>query len=76
MKYLLNKHIEKLTVYNSIFNITRENNKFELYTDTFDEFSFEELKNEVEMIVNLPDITPDDLEDDIVGPRVFQAYRK
>ena len=33
-----------LEVYNSIFNITKENNKFELYTDTFDEFSFEELK--------------------------------
>ena len=28
-----------LEVYNSIFNITKENNKFELYTDTFDEFS-------------------------------------
>ena len=25
-------------VYNSIFNITQENNKFELYTDSFDEF--------------------------------------
>ena len=32
-----------LEVYNSIFNITKENNKFELYTDTFDEFSFLEL---------------------------------
>ena len=30
-----------LETYNSIFNITKENNKFELYTDTFDEFSFE-----------------------------------
>ena len=29
-----------LEVYNSIFNITKENNKFELNTDTFDEFSF------------------------------------
>ena len=29
-----------LEVYNSIFNITKENNKFEHYTDTFDEFSF------------------------------------
>ena len=25
-----------LEVYNSIFNVTKENNKFELYTDTFD----------------------------------------
>ena len=28
-------------VYNSILNITVENNKFDFYTDTFDEFSFE-----------------------------------
>ena len=27
-------------IYKSIFNITEENNKFELYADTFDEFSF------------------------------------
>ena len=44
-------------VYNSIFNITKENNKFELYTDTFDEFSFEELKDEFEEILNIPNIT-------------------
>ena len=31
-----------LEKYNSIFNITEEKNKFVLYTDTFDEFSFEE----------------------------------
>ena len=30
-----------LEVYNFIFIITEENNKFELYTDNFDEFSFE-----------------------------------
>ena len=29
-----------LEVYNSTLNITVENNKFDLYTDTFDEFSF------------------------------------
>ena len=39
-----------LEVYNSIFKITEENNKFELHTDTFDEFSFEELKDELEDI--------------------------
>ena len=30
-----------LEVYHSVYNITKENNKFELYTDTFDEFSIE-----------------------------------
>ena len=28
-----------LKVKNSVFNITNENNNFELYTDNFDEFS-------------------------------------
>ena len=33
--------LTSLEVYIFIFKITEENNKFELYTDTFDEFSFE-----------------------------------
>ena len=32
-------------VYNSIFDITEENNKFEHYTNTFNDFSFTELNN-------------------------------
>ena len=47
-----------LEVYNSIFNITDENNNFELYTDNVDEFSFTELKDELEEIPNISDITP------------------
>ena len=65
-----------LEVYNSIFNITEENNKFELYTDTFDKFSFEELKDEVEEIPNIPNITGDHLEDETIVPRIIEAYRK
>ena len=65
-----------LEVYNSIFNITKENNKFELYTDTFDEFSFEELKDEIEEILNIPKITDDVLEDDIIAPRIAETYWK
>ena len=65
-----------LEVYNSIFNITKENNKFELYTDTFDEFSFEELKDEVGEILNIPEITDDHLEDDILAPRIAETYLK
>ena len=57
-------------VYKSIFNITKENNKFELYTDTFNEFSFEELKDEVEEIPNIPNITDGHLEDETMGPRI------
>ena len=65
-----------LKVYNSIFNITKENNKFELYTDTFDEFSFLELKDEVEEILNIPEITNDHLEDETLAPRIAETYWK
>ena len=41
-----------LEVYNFVFKITHENNKFERYADTFDEFSFVKLKNELEKIVS------------------------
>ena len=54
--------------------ITKENNKFELYTDTFDEISFEELRDELEEILKFPNITDDRLEDEITGPRVIEAY--
>ena len=46
-----------LEVYNSIFNIFYQNNKFEFNTDTFDEFSFEEVKVDFEEIVNISDIS-------------------
>ena len=65
-----------LEVYNSNFNITKENNKFELYTDTFDEFSFEELKDEIEEILNIPEITDNHLEDETLGPRIAETYSK
>ena len=65
-----------LEVYNSILNITKENNKFELYTDSFDEFSIEELKDELEEILNFQNITDDDLEDETTGPHINKAYWK
>ena len=65
-----------LEVYNSIFNITKENNKFELYTDTFDEFSYSELEDEVGELPGIPNITDAHLEDETIAPRIIQAYRK
>ena len=47
-----------LEVYNSIYNINTAINKFEFYTDTFDEFSLEDLKKELEEINTVSDITP------------------
>ena len=63
-----------LEVYNSLFNITKENNKFELFTDTFDEFSFAEIKDEVEENLNIPNITDAHLEDDTLGPQIAKTY--
>ena len=65
-----------LEVYNSIFNTTKENNKFELYVDTFDEFSFEELKDELEEILNILNNTDSHLEDETLAPRIIETYWK
>ena len=67
--------LTSLEVYNSIFNITEENN-FELYTDIFDEFSFEELKDELEEILNVSNFTPEHLQDNIIGQRTISACKK
>ena len=65
-----------LEAYNSIFNITEENKKFGLYTDNLDEFSFQELEDELEELLSISDITPYHLKHDKIGPRVIEAYRK
>ena len=65
-----------LEVYNSIFKITKEKNKFELYADTFDEFSFEELKDELEEILKIPNITDDHLEYETLAARIAETYWK
>ena len=68
--------LTKLEVYNFVFYITEHNNRFELYTDTFEEFSFSELKDELEEILNISDITQYHLQHEIKGPRVTEAYEK
>ena len=64
-----------LELYFFIFNITEKNNKFELYTDAFDEFSFEELKHELEKILSISDITSSHQQHE-KRPRIIQAYKK
>ena len=65
-----------LEVYNSIFNITEENNKFELYRDSSNKFRFKELKDELEEILNIPHISQDHLQDEILGPRNIDEFLK
>ena len=68
--------LTNLEVYNSIFNITEENNKFELYRDTSDKFGFLELKDDLEEILKIPHITNEHLQDDEIGPRIIDEYIK
>ena len=68
--------LTSLEIYNSIFDITEENNKFELYPDTLDELSFEGLGDVLEEILNISDITPYHLPYEKIGPRIIQFYKK
>ena len=68
--------LTNLEVYNSIFNITEENNKFELYRFMSAKFGFLELKDELEEILNIPHITNEHLDDEIIGPRIIDEYIK
>ena len=63
-----------LEVHKSLLNVTKEKNKFELFTDTFDEFPFGELKDEVEELLSTPNITDDHLENETKGPRIIKTY--
>ena len=65
-----------LEVYNSIFKINQENNKFELCTHTLDEFSFTELKYELGEILYISNITDEHPQVEIIGPRIIKAYKK
>ena len=65
-----------LEVYNSIFNITETNNKFELYRDTSAKFGFLELKDELEEIPNISHITNEHLDDEVLGQRIIDEYIK
>ena len=66
-----------LEVYNSIFNITEENIKFELYTGYLeDDFSYTQLKDKVAEVLGLSDITPEELKQETVGPKTNEIYRK
>ena len=65
-----------LEVYNSILNITEKNNKFDIYRDSSNKFGFIELKDELEEILNISHITPEHLQDEIIGPRIIDEYYK
>ena len=57
-----------ITLFISIFNITEENIKFELYTDIIIEFTIMGWKDELEDFFNFEDITPKHIQDEKLGP--------
>ena len=68
-----------LEVYNSIFNITEENNKFELYKFRDEKaggVTYEKVRDEIEKDLDIEDITATDLQDDIIGPIIIEEYKK
>ena len=65
-----------LEIFNSIFNITETNKKFEIYRDTSAKFGFFELKDELEEILNISHITKEHLDDEVLGQRIIDEYIK
>ena len=68
-----------LEEYNSIFNVTEENNKFELYkfpNSKIGGISYEKVWDENEKDLGIRDFTATDLQDYIIGPIIIQEYRK
>ena len=68
-----------LEVYNSIFNITEENNKFELYKFPDEKavgVTYEKVRDEIEKDLDIEGITAEDLQDDIIGPIIIEEYEE
>ena len=68
-----------LEVYNSIFNITEENNKSELYKFPDAKaggVTYEKVRDEIERDLDISDITAVVLQDDIIAPINIEEYEK
>ena len=68
--------LTSLEVHSFLFHIAQEIKNFKLYADLVDEFSLTELKDELEEILHFSDITPQLLQDKILGSRIIKAYKK
>ena len=68
-----------LEIYNSIFNITEENNKFELYKFPDEKtggISYKKVREEIEKDLDNSDVTAADFQEDIIGPIIIEEYRE
>ena len=68
-----------LEVYNSIFNITKENNKFELYKfpeEKIGGITYTKVRDDIERDLDISDITDADLQDDIIAPIIIKEFKE
>ena len=68
-----------LEVYSSIYNITKDNNKFKLYKFPDEKaggISNEKVKDDTEKDLEISDITAVDLQVEIIAPNIFEEYRE
>ena len=68
-----------LEVYNSIFNITEENNKFDLYKFPDEKaggVTYAKVRDEIEKDLDIEDITAEDLQEDIISPLIIEEYNE
>ena len=68
-----------LEVYNSIFNITEENNKFHLYKFPDEKaggVTYTKVRGEIEKDLGIEDITAADLQDVIIGPIIIEEHEE
>ena len=71
--------LASVEIYNSAFNVTEENNKFELYKfpdSKIGDISYEKMRDEIEKELEITDITASDLQDNIIGPFIFKEYKE
>ena len=71
--------LSDLEVYNSIFNITEQNYKFELYKIPDEKsggISYEKLKDEVKRDLDFSNITASDLQDNLIAPINIKEYKE
>ena len=68
-----------LEVYNSIYNLTEENNKLQLYKYPEREsvsVSYEKVRDEIEKDLRISDITAADFQDETIAPIIIKEFRE
>ena len=68
-----------LEVYNSLFNITEENNKFKLFNfldEIAGSISYTKVRNEIEKGLVISNNTATDLQDDLIGRSIIKGIRE